>query len=742
MLAGLIQSPETLNPITHPDRAARRRATVLDAMIDTKVITAEQARLAREEPLPTKAVSPDRVRDSFTQSIVDQLVDDKAAPGSPATYIGVDGTSRFNALFRGGLKVYTSYDPVMQWLAASAVQQVLPANRDPRFVAAVAVIDNATGEVRAMYTGKDFSQEEFNPVTQTGRQTGSSFKGITLAAALEAGYSPNDLVSGGSFTIKRPQAEDKRLACKGGTMTLADATAESNNCAYTRTLMSLGPGHFGDDGAQRVIDMAGRLGIDSTKLSAVPSLTLGTSDTNVLDMAEAYSVFANEGVHRTPSFITKIVGPDGKIIYQADTSGTRVISEQNARTETQILTGVITDGTGTRAKLDRPAAGKTGTTTDYTDAWFVGYTPQYTTAVWMGSFEGTSGPNQMRNVGGIAVTGGSYPARIWAAFMAGASKDLPVIQFTPPDETQWPAAQKIDEFGRAAGKPLAPRVAAHRPEHRHDRTDGRRPHRRRAPGHRSADRARHDTDRTGPADPVSAEELERLLVVQEHDLALDRLRHRRATLPERAELEANARALAHARRAARRARRAAGHRARRREAARRRSPGARRPRGRSRPEAVLRHGHARPASCRPCRPTSTCSSAIAVRSRGPRARGDGAAGDARRRDHQPRRRAEALAGRRDAPAGGDRRAGGRDRRRAATEDCGARARPRPGSPTRCCATTSAAASRTAGAGAARLVGTTCQACHLTIPSTEAERIRRADGNEVAYCDNCGAILVP
>jgi penicillin-binding protein 1A len=458
LLAGLIQSPETLNPITHPDRAARRRATVLDAMIDTKVITAEQARVAREEPLPTTAVSPDRVRDSFTQAIVDQLVDDKASPGSPATYIGVDGTSRFNALFRGGLKVYTSYDPVMQWLAGSAVQQVLPANRDPRFVAALAVIDNATGEVKAMYTGKDFAQEEFNPVTQTGRQTGSSFKGITLATALEAGYSPDDLVSGSSFTIKRPQAEDKRLACKGGTMTLADATAESNNCAYTRTLMSLGPGHFGDDGAQRIIDMAGRLGIDSTKLSAVPSLTLGTSDTNVLDMAEAYSVFANEGIHRTPNFITKIVGPDGKIIYQADTSGTRVISEQNARTETQILTGVITSGTGTRAKIDRPAAGKTGTTTDYTDAWFVGYTPQYTTAVWMGSFEGTSGANQMRNVGGIAVTGGSYPARIWAAFMSGASKDLPVMQFTPPDEKQWPAAQKIDEFGRSAGRPLAPRV--------------------------------------------------------------------------------------------------------------------------------------------------------------------------------------------------------------------------------------------------------------------------------------------
>jgi penicillin-binding protein 1A len=168
-------------------------------------------------------------------------------------------------------------------------------------------------------------------------------------------------------------------------------------------------------------------------------------------MAEAFSVFANDGIHRDPIFITKIEGPDGKVIYQADTAGQRVLPEQIARTETQVLTGVIEDGTGTRARIDRPAAGKTGTTTDYTDALFIGYTPQYTTAVWMGNPKHTNeAADQMRNVGGIAVTGGSYPARIWSAVMSGIHKNLPVIQFTPPDEKQWPPAQGIDEFGRSA----------------------------------------------------------------------------------------------------------------------------------------------------------------------------------------------------------------------------------------------------------------------------------------------------
>jgi penicillin-binding protein 1A len=454
LLAGLIQSPEVLNPVTHPDRAARRRTTVLDAMVDTGKITDEQARLAQEEPLPTSATSPDRQRNYYTDEIVNQLLNDNpAVAGDVAEYLGASESARYNAVFRGGLRIHTSYDPVLQWVAASAVEGTLP---ETEFVAAIVVIDNADGSVRAMYTGKEFSESQYNPITLDGRQTGSSFKAITLAAALDAGYSPNDRVSGGSVNIRRP-GENKPVSCRGGTLTLIDATEDSNNCAYLRTILSLGPGKFGDDGANRVVDMAGRLGIDSSKLTGVPSLTLGTSNTNMLDMAEAFSVFANDGIRRTPRFISKVEGPNGEVIYQADTAGERVLPEQVARTETEMLSGVIESGTGTRARLDRPAAGKTGTTDDNSDAWFVGYTPQFTAAVWMGAWDARI---PMNNVGGIRVQGGTYPARIWSAFMQPAHENLPVLDFTGPDERQWPTAQRIDEFGRAYTRDFADRPAA------------------------------------------------------------------------------------------------------------------------------------------------------------------------------------------------------------------------------------------------------------------------------------------
>jgi penicillin-binding protein 1A len=452
LLAGLIQSPEVLNPVTHPDRAARRRSIVIDALLDLDEITEEEARVAREEPLPTQARSPDRRRDYFQEEVVKQLLnDDPAVAGDVAEFLGPDEQARYNAVFRGGLRITTTYDPTLQWIAATAVRDTLP---ETTFVAAIVVIDNSDGSVRAMFTGKDFTESQFNPITLNGRQTGSSFKGVTLATVLDAGYSPNDRVSGGSLHVNRP-GEDWDLDCSGGTMTLMDATAKSNNCAFGRTIMSLGPGHFGDDGSQRVVDMAGRLGIDTSKLSPVPALTLGASNTNVLDMAEAFSVFANEGIHRLPRFISKIESPDGGVIYQADTVGERALSEQIARTETEILTGVIRSGTGTAARLDRPAAGKTGTTDNNSDAWFVGYTPQYTAAVWMGDWERSD--VYMNNVGGRRVSGGSYPAEIWAAFMQPAHDNLPVMQFNPPDEQQWPGAQRIDEFGRSYTRDFAER---------------------------------------------------------------------------------------------------------------------------------------------------------------------------------------------------------------------------------------------------------------------------------------------
>jgi penicillin-binding protein 1A len=294
-----------------------------------------------------------------------------------------------------------------------------------------------------MVGGRNFEQAKFNVATQGIRQTGSAFKAITLAAALRAGYAPDDSVNSSApcrFDI--PGSEPWVInASGGGVLSVTDATARSLNCAYARIAISLGP--------DKVVDMAHRLGIRK-ELQAVPSITLGTQPTSVLEMAGAFSVFATEGVRHDPIFVTRVEAADGTLLFSARTRGQHVLDENLARSETQVLRKVITSGTGRAANIGRPAAGKTGTTDDYSDAWFVGYTPQLTASVWMGH------PNRvvpMRGVGGINVTGGSYPARIWAAFMRAAHDDQLVIDFTPPDEKRWPDPGYVDERGRRVSSP-------------------------------------------------------------------------------------------------------------------------------------------------------------------------------------------------------------------------------------------------------------------------------------------------
>ena len=448
LVAGLIQAPEYLNPVTHPDRAARRRAVVLDSMVETGKITEEEARISREEPLPTKATNPEKQRDYFTDEVVRRLLnDDPAVVGDVGEALGTTQSERYNAVFRGGLHIATTYDPVLQYTATLAVKDTIPEGTP--FTEAMVVIDNSNGAVRAMVAGQDFKDSQYNLATQANRQTGSSFKGITLATALMRGYTPKDSVSGSGLFYELP-GEDWDLDCSGGSMSLRDATVKSNNCAYARTLISLGPGNHGSDGARDVIAMAKTLGIDTSEMQPVPSLTLGTQLTSPLDMAEAYSVFANEGIHRNPIFVTKITAPDGTVLFQDNGGGERVLPVEIARTETDILQGVIKSGTGTAARLSRPAAGKTGTTNDNADAWFVGYTPQYTAAVWMGNPDGRV---PMDNVGGRRVQGGTYPAETWAAFMKPVMEPLPVIEFTAPNEDEWPAAGSISEKdGRKEGR--------------------------------------------------------------------------------------------------------------------------------------------------------------------------------------------------------------------------------------------------------------------------------------------------
>jgi penicillin-binding protein 1A len=458
LLAGLIQSPEDLNPVSHPIAARQRRARVLDAMVSMHKITRAEATYAKASPIPTKVQSPlprgNEANSYFLEEVKKRLLhDDPAVKGDVGEVLGEDDQARYQAVFRGGLRIYTTFDPFMQNRAQVAVNQVIGDLPTKQFTAAMVALDNSNGAVLAMVGGPNFQQSKFNLATQGVRQTGSTFKGVTLATALENGYSPRDSVNGSHLFFPLP-GDDWNLDqdCGGGVHSLANAIAESDNCAFARTLISLGPGHHGTDGARKVIDMAGRLGIDTSKLSAVPSLTLGTSPTSVLEMTGAYSVFANNGIRRPPMFITKVTDPDGKVLFSDDGAGTPVLNPQIAETETDMLKGVIDHGTGTNADIGRPAAGKTGTTTDHADAWFVGYTPQYTAGVWMG--DPTCECTMTHALGNVF--GGKYPAMMWNKFMSAATENLPPLDFAPPDTSLWPSSQYIDETGRRVRHYVAP----------------------------------------------------------------------------------------------------------------------------------------------------------------------------------------------------------------------------------------------------------------------------------------------
>lgn len=437
LLAGLIKSPEGRNPITAPQRARARRTAVLRAMLELDMITRAELLEAEAEPLPTTAYSPlPRTNDYFLEEVKKSLLNDNPhVVGDVGEALGASDPERFQRVFRGGLRIFTTFDPEMQVNAVTAVNEVLPPSQ---FTAALVAIDNGTGAVRAMVGGPNFEQAQFNVATQGIRQTGSAFKAVTLAAALREGWAPDDSVnSRAPCTFNLPGAPQWRITASGaGTISVRDATSRSLNCAFARMAIALGP--------EKIVDMAHRLGIRKN-LQAVPSITLGTQPTSVLEMAGAFSVFANDGIRREPIFVTRVEGPEGEVLYNARTRGQQVLDPNLARTETEVLRRVITSGTGRAADIGRPAAGKTGTTDDYSDAWFVGYTPQMTTAVWMGH------PNEvvpMFGVGGRNVTGGSYPAQMWARFMRPALEGEPALDFVAPDLTKFMTRGYIDEDGR------------------------------------------------------------------------------------------------------------------------------------------------------------------------------------------------------------------------------------------------------------------------------------------------------
>jgi membrane peptidoglycan carboxypeptidase len=418
LLAGLIASPTDYDPFTHPDLARRRRAVVLDEMVARRYITRADADAADATPLPTAGV-PTALgpHDAVVAEVQQLLLADPRLGDTPE--------KRRHALLEGGLQIDTTIDPVAQARALDAIQTVLP--DQPPFTAALVSIDPNTGYVRAAVSGVDFDALQYDLTTHPpGRQPGSTYKVITLAAALEAGYSPNDTVDGTSpCTAAAPGVpvwNTENAEPGGGVISLRAATSGSVNCAFAHVIASLGP--------KAVVDMAHRLGITQPVPDYLP-ITLGVTPATPLEMATVAATLASGGVHHDPLFIQRVTAQDGTtLIDNTQPQGTRVVAQDVVDCETDLLHGVITGGTGTAAALDgRDAAGKTGTTDAHGDAWFLGYTPQLATVVWMGA---PAAPIPMTDVGGIEVFGGTYPARVWKAFMDAQLGGQPAVDLPDP----------------------------------------------------------------------------------------------------------------------------------------------------------------------------------------------------------------------------------------------------------------------------------------------------------------------
>jgi penicillin-binding protein 1A len=418
LLAGLPQAPTTYDPASNPHGAKARRNEVLKAMFKNGYITRGQLEVARHKPLELK---------------LGHLYSRMNQPnffGWATQQLG----NRFGQrqVERGGLTVRTTLSPRLQALGLHAVSSVLRTSTDP--AAALVAIDPRTGAVRAMVDYlPNGRQLQFNLATQAHRSTGSAFKPITLATALEEGVSlystfqgppeiyitdPQCATNGGPWDVHNSGDES------AGTTNLLGATAGSINTIFAQLIAKVR--------VSRVVQVAHQLGITSrgSYFKPVCAITLGSVGFTPLELTDVYATLASGGIHHAPTAFERVTGPNGKVLDKLTTAGKRVLSPYLDEELTYALEGVVTGGTGTAAAIGRPVAGKTGTAENYQDAWFCGYTPQLATCVWVGY---PGGEIPLTNVEGVYdVFGGTLPAEIWHDFMGPAMQGLPVRSFPTP----------------------------------------------------------------------------------------------------------------------------------------------------------------------------------------------------------------------------------------------------------------------------------------------------------------------
>src|SRR4051812_33743078 len=401
LLAGLPQAPSEYNPFKNPSAALGRRNEVLRAMLKSHYITQAEALTAINKPLALRAGNKYfRRSEPYFFDYVSELLIEKYG---------------LNTYRRGGLKVYTTIDPKLQETARTSIENVLNQPDDPS--SAIVAIDPRNGRIRAMAANGTYKHRNFNLAAQGHRQPGSTFKVFVLTTAVLKGVNP-DAVSYVSrpLALNLPDGQTWKVKTYGGDyagrISLTRATLRSDNTVYAQLDVDLGP--------DEVAKTAHMMGV-TTKLDGLPAEGLGGLRLGVspLEMADAYSTLASGGSHHKPIAIKKVEFPDGKSDNLGEVKGNRVMTDGQAMEVTKVLKANVQGGTGVTANYGCPAAGKTGTTDNHTDAWFVGYEPRLTAAVWVGY------PNalvEMTNVHGIAVAGATFPAGIWHDFMNGAHR--------------------------------------------------------------------------------------------------------------------------------------------------------------------------------------------------------------------------------------------------------------------------------------------------------------------------------
>ncbi|WP_445376609.1 transglycosylase domain-containing protein [Niveispirillum fermenti] len=410
IIVGLLKAPSRYAPTASLNRATQRMGVVLRAMLDEGYITQAQLDAAMTPPqAPARTEQADGDGRYFAAWVADQL---------PA-FVGAD---------HGDLVVHTTFDGGMQRIAQQKVTEMLAGpGAEAKVGQAAALVMTPDGAVRAMIGGRDYANSEFNRATQALRQPGSAFKPFVYLAALEEGWGEYSTVLDAPYRKARwtPGNYDGRFR---GQVTLRDALAHSLNTATIRLMESVG--------IDNVRHAARRTGL-TTPMRRDLSLALGTSEVTLLDLTGAYATIANAGEGVIPYGILEIRDTSGNILYQRHGSSAGfAVAAPHVEAMNRLLAGPVTYGTGKAAQLDRPVVGKTGTTQDYKDAWFIGYTADLVGGVWLGNDDGAP----MKKV-----TGGGLPARLWQAIMAEAHqglppRDLPGLGRQAPDPASSPAS--------------------------------------------------------------------------------------------------------------------------------------------------------------------------------------------------------------------------------------------------------------------------------------------------------------